>query len=322
VITGARRFADTILATRLVGGAVRALANARGHRLILVYHRIAPCESAADQVIVPTVSPELFRDHVRALTEVIDLVGLDTLLDERDPRRSRGRAAVALTFDDDLPSHVEYALPILEELRVPATFFLSGRALLGLGAYWFQDLEVIVRTFGTARAAELLNAGPADLTELALRCQADAELRQRVRDCAAALHPARVLDRAGIERLRHAGMPIGFHTASHDALPPLNDGELTQVLHRGRTELESAAATTIAYFAYPYGQADARTAHAVRGAGFVAAFTGQPSPVRQGVDPYRIGRWEPGAVSVPRLLAALAVRLHRIGRPASGEPHA
>ena len=261
---------------------------------------------------------------MRSLAEVVDLVGLDTLLDAQETRtrRSGGRAAVALTFDDDLPSHVEYALPILEELRVPATFFLSGRALLGLGAYWFQDLEMIVRTFGTAGTADLLNVGPADARQVALRCQTDADLRLRVRECAAALPAARLLDRAGIERLRRADMPIGFHTVSHDALPQLNEGELTQVLHRGRAELESAAATTIAYFAFRTGQADARTADAVRGAGFAAAFTGQPSPVRPGVDPYRIGRWEPGAVSVPQLLASLAVRLHRIGHAEVGESRA
>ena len=45
---------------------------------------------------------------------------------------------LALTFDDDYDSHAREVLPILQQLRLHGTFFLSGRALNGLGGYWFQ----------------------------------------------------------------------------------------------------------------------------------------------------------------------------------------
>ena len=46
--------------------------------------------------------------------------------------------------------------PMLRELGVPAAFFLSGRALHGLGAYWFQHLEALLVAHGEPRAAALL----------------------------------------------------------------------------------------------------------------------------------------------------------------------
>ena len=72
------------------------------------------------------------------------------------------------------------------------------------------------------------------------------------------------------------------------------------------------------YFAYPHGKADARSAAAVRAAGFDAAFTGRAQPLRRDDDRYRLGRWEPGALGVDDLLVNLAVRLHRVA-PASRE---
>ena len=52
---------------------------------------------------------------------------------------------MAVTFDDDLRSHVDYALPTLRQLGVPAAFFLSGRALHGQNVYWFQQLETLLK---------------------------------------------------------------------------------------------------------------------------------------------------------------------------------
>ena len=49
----------------------------------------------------------------------------EVLAFDRSPAGHRKRPAVALTFDDDLPSHAEYALPVLREVGVPAAFFLT-----------------------------------------------------------------------------------------------------------------------------------------------------------------------------------------------------
>jgi peptidoglycan/xylan/chitin deacetylase (PgdA/CDA1 family) len=106
-------------------------------------------------------------------------------------------------------------------------------------------------------------------------------------------------------------MTVGFHTLDHEILPTLDDVRLREAVSRGRNDLERAAGCSVRHFAYPHGKADERVAAAVKAAGFVAAFTGHPGPVRRGDDRHRLGRWEPGPLGADDLIAKLALRLHR-----------
>ena len=112
-------------------------------------------------------------------------------------------------------------------------------------------------------------------------------------------------------------MTIGFHTVEHDPLPDLDDPALEDAVSRGREDLAAAAGAAVRYFAYPHGKADARSAMAVRRAGFDAAFTGAAQPLRHGDDAYRLGRWEPGPLGVDDLLVE-ARRASPPRRPPSG----
>jgi peptidoglycan/xylan/chitin deacetylase (PgdA/CDA1 family) len=261
------------------------------------------------------VTAERFREHLQTLGEVVDLVALDEFVardSTRDATPARWRRpAVALTFDDDLPSHAEQALPALRDFDVPAAFFLSGRALQNRGPYWFQQLEVLLEVHGQSRTASLLHVPGGEADTLVRLCEEDAAVRRQVSDLARALPVPCVLARDGISRLARAGMTIGFHTVDHPILPSLDDAALRDSLSRGRADLAAAAGAAVRYFAYPHGKADARCAAAVQAAGFDAGFTGFPHPFRPGDDLLRIGRWEPGSLTVDDLLVSLAVRLHR-----------
>jgi peptidoglycan/xylan/chitin deacetylase (PgdA/CDA1 family) len=257
----------------------------------------------------------VFRAQLQALGEVVDLVTIDEILakDGGRPGASGGarRPAVTLTFDDDLPSHANQALPALRDFGVPAAFFLSGRALHDRGAYWFQYLESLFIAYGEPRTAALLGVPGARAGGLALLCEGSAEMRRRLGDLAADLPPPELLEPAAIAALGAAGMVVGFHTVAHEILPGLDDGALATAVSRGREDLARAARAAVRYFAYPHGKADSRSAAAVRDAGFEAAFTGHPQPLRNGDDRHRVGRWEPGPLGVDDLIVKLAVRLHR-----------
>lgn len=322
MIPWARRVSTALLGTRSVNHAVRTLARARGHRLVLVYHRLGAALPPGCELI-PSVPADVLRAQLQVLGEVVDLVTLEEILVPGDgrpgPPSAARRAAVAVTFDDDLASHTAHALPVLRELAIPAAFFLSGRALHGLGPYWFQQLEAVLVSHGPLRTADLLGLPPLQSAAAWLRhCQSDAALRERVGVLSADLPDPGILPSDGVTALGAAGMTIGFHTLDHDILPEMNDAALRGAVSRGRDELARAAGTVVRYFAYPYGRSDARSAAAVAHAGFEAAFTGRPEPVRPRSHGYRLGRWEPGPLGVDALLVKLAVRLHRKA-PAGGE---
>ena len=307
----ARSVVKSLLGAQSVNRAVRALARVRGHRLVLVYHRVGVALKPGCELI-PSVPQHVFRLQLQALCEVVDFVTLDELMQDESLGPTVGhrrRPAVALTFDDDLPSHAELALPVLQELGVPAAFFLSGRALHGLGAYWFQDLEALLLAYGEQRSAAMLGV-PYQPQGLMLACECSGDLRRRVRELAAGMSPD-ILQRDGIAALVAANMTVGFHTLNHETLPALEDRMLEDAVSHGVEELAAVTGTTPKYFAYPHGKGDIRSAAAVERAGFKAAFTGAPHAVRRSDDRYRLGRWEPGPLGTEDLLAKIAVRLHR-----------
>lgn len=304
--TTARGVARLTLRFRPVSDAVRAIASARGRGLVLVYHRVVAAAPSAT-AIVPAVPAVLFRRHVEALRTVGDLVPLEAMADGVG-RHARPRFAV--TFDDDYATHVDEALPILRSLEVPATFFLSGRALRSLGPYWFEVLEDQIEARSLAAVARELGVDGTGPDAVAVACERDRSLQARLESDKA--HGSG-LDRRGIEALVAAGMGVGFHTLRHHVLFSLPYDELEAELTDGRDELEAVVGRRVGLFAYPHGKADRRIAAMVRRAGYVAAFTGRPSPVVPGEDRYLLGRWEPGPVDVDDLLVESAIRLNRRG---------
>lgn len=303
-----RAAAKRALSVFPVGEAVRRINALRGRSLVLVYHRLFEGIRPTSEV-VPSIPSHVFREHVGALGDVGTIVPLQTLI--HDARRG-GKPRFAVTFDDDLVTHVDLAMPILVELAVPATFFLSGRSLHKLGPYWFEVLEELIDVRGVSDVGRLLGVQNAALDSLVFACEND-DSRRRVVE-AEAHGAASGLDLSTIRALAVAGMPIGFHTVSHQVLTRLDDEALDEALTLGRAELEAVAGHPLVHLAYPHGKADRRVAAKVRGAGFEAAWTGRPQPIHRRSDPFMLGRWEPGPLGVDDLLVAVAIRLSSGGR--------
>jgi peptidoglycan/xylan/chitin deacetylase (PgdA/CDA1 family) len=288
-----------------VGDAVRAIAALRGRSLVLVYHRVTTTEPAVHEV-VPSVSPTLFRRQLEALADVGDIVPLDEIV--RD-RRRHSRPRFAITLDDDFATHFEHALPALIRLGVPATFFLSGRSIYGLGPYWFEQLEWLVAERGIGTVTRLVGVATDRIDDLILACELDPVLQERLE--AESPDAPRHLGSEEILELSRAGMSIGFHTLRHKVLVRLDDEEVAAALTVGRKEIENVIGRPLVYFAYPHGKADRRTADKAKEAGYEAAWTGRPHAIHRGDDRYLLGRWEPGDVDVDDFLVGTAIRLSR-----------
>ena len=267
-------------------------------------------EPRRDHEVVPCVPVERFRDHVQALRALGDIVPVDQL---PVPARSL-RPRFALTFDDDYATHVRHVLPVLRELAAPATFFLSGRSLHGLGPYWWEVLEDRMRQDGVERVARSLDIPDARPGAIAAACEDDPDRRRALE--AGAARAADQLSPQEIAELAAAGMTIGFHTVEHAVLPLLSRADRRRALTHGRDELRSLTGQRLAVLAYPHGRADAATAADARAAGYASAWTGAGSAVGGASDRWRLARWEAGPVD-PRTLRARAVG--RLLRSASAD---
>ena len=286
--------------------------------LALCYHRIAEDEGDPVRELSASVSRRAFEAQLRHLRRRYRVVPASHLA-AFVASRSRGqRLPVAITFDDDLASHLSQAAPALKRAGVPATFFLSGASLNGPTSFWWQLLQrAWDRDLVGAALLEAWGIHQRDVSirSVARRIQA---MSPAERDAAtAALRSAvggdtdtETLSRNDLEALASEGFEIGFHTLKHDQLTALNDEELSTAMGAGRVELERIAGP-LSVISYPHGQADERVAAAARAAGFRFGFLADGSPVAPGDDARLLGRRYPASGSAASFALDIARILHR-----------
>ena len=221
-------------------------------------------------------------------------------------RERGGRFRVALTFDDDLRSHISLAAPVLDHAGLPATFFLTGGALGGPFRRWWHDLadaesEDRWSSMVAALAADWpWAAGCTRPRELAKTIEALAPgdrdcIERRLRELGTGAGSDVGVDREAVAALRSAGFEIGFHTRDHHPLTTLDDDQLHVAMRAGHDELESAAQSLLEAIAYPHGAADLRVAAAARAAGFKLGYMTGGRPIRRDDPPLLLDRIDPAA---------------------------
>jgi peptidoglycan/xylan/chitin deacetylase (PgdA/CDA1 family) len=200
----------------------RATTYRRSKPLVLCYHAVS--ESWPDEF---AVRPKRLARHLQVLL----LRGFRPA-PLADTVRLR-RKLLHVTFDDAYKS-VAKALPILEQLAVPATIFACA------------DYARDGRPLAVPELAERGARNPGELATMTWN-----ELR------------------AVAER----GIEIGSHTLTHPHLRALSDAELARELRESRSQLEDELGRSCRYLAYPYGETDDRVCAAAQRAGYKAAFT-------------------------------------------------
>lgn len=253
----------------------------------------------------------------------------DRVLEAATARRRGQPIPVAVTFDDGLRSNVDIASPLLLQYEVPATFFLTGLALAGARAFWWQSLQAAVDD-GVALTPLLRRfrlSAPASATTIAdlgrrieglspvARDELARELDLATGDKAAQQN----LTSAGVRDLVQAGFSIGFHTRRHDRMTALDDDALDAALRDGRSEIEAIVGDRLTAIAYPHGDADVRVARAAERAGFEIGFTGAVGTVGPRTPPLLLNRAEWLSSSPDRFALRLAW-LTRPGQPTKANP--
>ncbi|HEX6536100.1 MAG TPA: polysaccharide deacetylase family protein [Gemmatimonadaceae bacterium] len=101
-----------------------------------------------------------------------------------------------------------------------------------------------------------------------------------------------LLDADGLADAARRGVEIGAHSHTHRSLVAIGDEALCAEVAGSVERLRCLGHDAVRFYAYPYGEHDARARAAVRAAGVRAAFTTEPGRVRATDDPYRLRRVE------------------------------
>lgn len=287
---------------------------------VLAYHGVS--ESPHSPVM--HVSPRRLREQLEYLHARYEVLTLAELL-----RRWRGgrttRGCVAVTFDDAHVGVVEHAGPILRELGVPATIFVSSEfSRLGAEFWWDVAERDRLQQGGrpwTAMPA-LLGLEPLSSSDAG----AMATVRERVLggnggrwvEPLGAAPAASAWRAARFDELRDLArnpmIDFGVHTVTHPALPMLSRDEQVRELREGHRALEAMGLPRVQpVVAYPYGLYDRTTIEAAREAGMTAGFSIEGRAPAARPDLYTIPRVGAGEVHPP---SSLERRLSRALRPA------
>lgn len=110
--------------------------------MILLYHRVSETEN--DPLLL-SVNPNNFRAQMKYLKDNFNIISLSELVFKVKNKKSI-KNSVVITFDDGYADNYYEALPILKELKIPATIFVtSGKINDNSPFYWDGNISAEFR---------------------------------------------------------------------------------------------------------------------------------------------------------------------------------
>lgn len=255
---------------------------------ILMYHRVAERTSGFS---TPTgnVTPARLRSQLQGLLDRgFEAWSMRQILAAVSEGRRVPPNVFAVTFDDGYENNLVHALPILEDLRVPATIYVATAFLDSPGPFPFDNWD---------------GAGSAGVPPVSWRPLSTSQC---------------------LELARHELIELGAHTHSHGAFVD-NADALADDLSINLAILRDRFGVQRPTFAYPYGAIRQEMIDRVRSMDIAAAVTTRARRIRRTSDQFAWGRFTADQRDTAATLAAklcgwyepIATFLRAVKRPIS-----
>lgn len=289
---------------------LRGLATVGGARrlTVMIFHRV---HARTDPLFPGEPDAAAFEARMRWVARSFRVLPLAQAIERLREGKLPARS-LCITFDDGYRDNHDIALPILQRLGLPATFFIATGFLDG-GRMWNDSVIETVRL-----APRQLDADELGLPELPVATVAEKRaaigaligkakylpLDERVavvdaiaRRSGIALPQDLMMSTEQVRAMHRAGMGIGAHTVRHPILARIELERARQEISEGRATLEGIIGERVGLFAYPNGRpgGDYRAEHValVRELGFDAALSTAHGAAAQQDDLFQIPRFTP-----------------------------
>jgi peptidoglycan/xylan/chitin deacetylase (PgdA/CDA1 family) len=274
-----------------------------------------------------------FRSQMQYLQRSFDVLPLSEAVEQlRGGRISRPTAAI--TFDDGFQNNYDVAFPILRELGLPATIFLTTALVDSDDTFWYLRLNRAVAK--TSNAVLEWGGRRFDLAGLECKVKGEAAIRSQLRQLPrpqrlTELHkiirelgddpecpiqgdsPFRMLDRHAIADMAASELiDFGAHSHTHPSLGRISPQECSDEIRRSTAITHQLSGRPCALFAYPFGYRQDYNAEAIRclqGQGVQVAVTGIPEPNDQHTPPMELRRYGIGA---DESIAVFKLKVHHL----------
>jgi peptidoglycan/xylan/chitin deacetylase (PgdA/CDA1 family) len=290
----------------LGSGALRLAGRLRGEgAAILMYHSVVEDPAQVADVLGGIAHSRLcFQGQMELLARQFCPVSLTQLHGFLRGDLELPRRAVVITFDDGYSDNHEFAIPILDRLAIPATFYVTVDCIENRKLPWPSRLRY---SFRTTHKKSWINGGAWSLETAVDREKAFLKACDEVCKLAGTVLESRLtsLEEELDTRLPHDcgrmmmtweqvgdlhrhGHIVGSHTMTHPNMAQLAPEDAHRELTESKRRIETQLNTTIEHFAYPcpalYPSWTQQTAQWSREAGYRTAVTTHSGLVRTGQD--------------------------------------
>ncbi len=244
---------------------------------ILMYHGLTenPTTREWTQVAIDT-----FKEQMQYLRQFFHPVSLREMVAMLESGKIEPHA-VTVTFDDGYKSNYDLAYPILKELGIPATIFITSRFVMPQSnryLYLWPDLISVILKSHAPTAIDLddLSLGQYNLSSERNIYSAHNEICERLKSVASTDNEnvvAALYERFGdtiddnrfsdfspmtpenVRRLAADDLiTIGAHSQNHPILSRLEPARLEEEIVGSKRDLEEITGVSISEFAYPNGR--------------------------------------------------------------------
>jgi glycosyltransferase involved in cell wall biosynthesis/peptidoglycan/xylan/chitin deacetylase (PgdA/CDA1 family) len=241
---------------------------------ILAYHRVTDSPFVLPGMRIRVAN---FEKQMRYLSEKHTPLALERALEMIERREPLPANSVVITFDDGYRDNFQNAFPILMKYRIPATVFLSVKAIDEGAMLWFDEiLEAFRRTVKKEIDLRDYTLGTLSLRTAAARISAAHAvvsfakkfmLKERdvfVRNILEKLNVSRtelqnvriMVSWDEVVKMHEAGVSFGNHGMSHSILSRLTKKELKYEIGKAKEVIRCKTGLDTKLFAYPNGNAN------------------------------------------------------------------
>jgi peptidoglycan/xylan/chitin deacetylase (PgdA/CDA1 family) len=249
------------------------------------------------------ISQQAFFENLQFLKKETEFIGLADWLNGN----SKPGKYCIVTFDDGWRDNYEVAFPILTDLGVPATVFLTAKSIDSNDAPWFERLRfVLVDSFSNKQRMKymatifkkygivdnqsgtlstyslyyilrdrLVGKNPEYIDRLLTDLETNSPTFSRRRRV--------MLNWEELRDMSRRGITFGSHGLNHWAHPTLRTEERREEIYTSKFLLENAGINFVPAFSFPNGLIDMESLAMIRQAGYRGVFAASKKNVR-GID--------------------------------------
>lgn len=211
-------------------------------------------------------------------------ISVDQLIQYVQNQQEFPKGAVWLSIDDGWKDNIQNIIPVINEYKIPITFFIATDPVENQGIFWwtfFEKCKDKLPNYFKSNSLDLKNIKEKDrkkiIQDLKKRCK-----KKVIRE---------VMEIEEVKSLaQNPLITIGSHSVHHALTVNCTDNELEFEIKESKEKLREWSNKEVKYFSYPNGRFDGRERKILKESGYKFAATDKKRFITKNDDLYLIPR--------------------------------